>query len=659
MKDTKVNEWIEKGTVATILLLACYFLLFPNNSLIFLFDASAEVLSEWYPRFNVGIRFALLSFIPTLFALWVASRTASFEMFYSYRILAGLLALVAAGTTSYFLSCIVMMYGISISMFIYYSRHVFTSIIESLNKEEQLIWVRLFLMLAIAMAVLMRLYLVFQSDNAAHPDASCRLLISHLTFNFYLPDQNWLYILNPNPDWPPLHFYLNSVLLSLGLETTGIRLFHALIGVWSAAILYRIAREISCIEVALVVALGYLLYPASVIMSTQVVTEPLFLFTTIQSFRALQVFYGKRKSRNLARLIIWLFLGTMLRYEGWLLPGSFIILYLAYFRPISVKDLFKLCIPFIGPFFISTILILQGFHGLRGILYSDFQVAYCFDHAGRTLKVFVDGYKEGWIPFSILGLITATYVFRRDRKTMMMILFVVLFATPFIVKNISFGIFPQYRYVTYYMSVLLPSLVMVGWNFVSKILGKTPFSIIILSTLVTFFSTFGWWFTELGIPKFPNGFYHSIEVVKKIPKGHFLLDHHFGVHSYNWIAEANLPLAIEYPDNYLDNQASIKFNSINRICNEALDCEKSIKFIVTDYDSEFNQVNQPVLDSIINNSHNNYLVLFENRPLDRHFGFRKKYEEYLEYDFEKVFEQNGYRIYHQASQRSIKPLLQP
>ena len=567
----------------------------------------------------------------------------------------GFVGFIASLLLNYWYSFELALYSMTIFMLLFYIRIRIKEVLQWLNREESLIWFRAVLILLIAIAAGLRLYLVFISDNAVHPDGSCRLLISHLAFDYYLPDRNFLYALNPNPDWPPLHFYLNSGLLSLGFETTGIRFFHAFIGAWSGFLLYRIAREISSVEVAFVVALGYLLYPASFIMSSQVVTEPLFLFTTLQSFRSLQVFYKNRKATNLNRLIIWLFVGTLLRYEGWLLPGSFIILYLIFFRPFSTKELLKLFIPFLGPVLISTMLVLQGHHALRGILYSDFQVAYCFDYAGRTLKVFFDGYKEGWIPLSSFGLVICAFLFRRSRKTMLFVSFAILFATPFIIKNATFGIFPQYRYMTYYMAVFLIPLVIVLWHFISKGIGRTPISLIILSCVTVGLSTFGLWFKGLGTPRFPQGFHQSVEFVKQIPKGHFILDHHYGVNSYNWISETSLPLAIEYYDGYLYNQASIHFESINRVCNDSVGCKKSIKFIVTDYDSEFDQINVQVLDSIISHSSDNYLVLFEDRPLDRHFAFREKHEYYHDEEFEKIFEENGYRVYRQNFTNKPKP----
>jgi len=645
----------ERGAIVSVLLMLFSMLVFPHNSILFHLNATAEVLSEWYPRFNVLMRVVFFGFMPAIFGLWIIAKMKAHK-FSSITSFSGAIAgLIAGGLINYLLDFEFLMYGVSTSMLLYYSRHVLNNFFQWLNKEENLIWFRAILILLIAGAAFVRLYLVFITDNAAHADASCRLLISHLAFDYYLPDGNILSALNPNPDWPPLHFYLNSVLLALGFETTGIRFFHAAIGVWSAIVLYRITRKIGSIEVALAVALGYLVYPASAIMSTQVVTAPLFLFTTLQSFSAFQDFYRIQKPRNLNRLIVWLFLGSLLRYEGWLLPGSFIILYAFFIRPIKIKDLLKLCLPFVGPAIISSILSLQGFHGLRGILYSDFQVAYCFDNAGRTLEVFFEGYKEGWIPFSVLGLIAAGFLFRRDRKIVLLISFAVLFATPFVIKNLTFGIFPQYRYLTYYMSILLIPLLMVVWNVISKNIGRTPISLVVLCSFALVVSTSGLWFSTLGIPKFPNGFYQSVEAVKKIPKGQFLLDHHDGVHSYNWIAETNLPLAIEYNDNYLSNQASVNFESINRVCHETNNCQKSIKFLVTDYDSEFDKVNIHVLDSILLNSTNNYLVLFENRPLDRHFSFREKSEEYLGQKFEIIFEVNSYRIYRQNSSISIKP----
>lgn len=645
----------ERGAIVSVLLMLFSVLVFPQNSILFHLNATAEVLSEWYPRFNVLMRAVFFGFMPAIFGLWIIAKMKAHKFSGITSFSGAIAGLIAGGLINYLLNFEFLMYGVSTSLLLYYSRYVLNSFFQWLNKEENLIWFRAIFIVLIAGAAFLRLYLVFITDNAAHADASCRLLISHLAFDYYLPDGNILFALNPNPDWPPLHFYLNSALLSLGFETTGIRFFHAAIGVWSAIVLYKITRKISSIEVALAVALGYLLYPASAIMSTQVVTAPLFLFTTLQSFSAFQDFYRIQKPRNLNRLIVWLFLGSLLRYEGWLLPGSFIILYGFFIRPMTIKDLLKLCLPFIGPATISSILILQGFHGLRGILYSDFQVAYCFDNAGRTLEVFFEGYKEGWIPFSVLGFIAAAFLFRRDRKIVLLISFAVLFATPFVIKNLTFGIFPQYRYVTYYMSILLIPLLMVVWNIICKNFGRTPISLVVLCCFSVVVSTSGLWLSNLGIPRFPNGFHQSIDAVKQIPEGQFLLDHHAGVHSYNWIAETNLPLAIEYNDNYLNNQASVNFESINRVCQETNNCQKAIKFLVTDYDSEFDKVNTHILDSILLNSTNNYLVLFENRPLDRHFSFRDKSEEYFGQKFEIIFEENGYRIYRQNSSIPVKP----
>jgi hypothetical protein len=200
-----------------------------------------------------------------------------------------------------------------------------------------------------------------------------------------------------------------------------------------------------------------------------------------------------------------------------LLP-VFPIIYLLFVRPYRPREVFTLLLPVVGPLLIASLLVAQGFHPLRGLNYSDYEVA-SFEIPSKSINLFIDGYVDGWIPFSLLSLIALTVLKWRDEKVMAFVCFLVLFIAPFVYENSTFTIAPQSRYLTNYMPLLLIPLSLVLWKFGNKVFGKNPLSFLTHVLSIILISASGAWIGSMSLPTAPRGFFESIAFVKTLNIG--------------------------------------------------------------------------------------------------------------------------------------------
>jgi hypothetical protein len=483
----------------------------------------------------------------------------------------------------------------------------------------------------------LRVCLVFVTDNSLVEDGSSRLVLSYLLAKCYWPDNNILWSINPTADWLPLHFYINAALISVGAKVIYLRLLHAIIGISCASILYQISRQLGPREAAMGATSAYLFYPASMIVGTQTLSAPLFLFTVLLSLYYFQLFCLNRVYSHLILSAVGLSLGALLRYEGWALLPVFPILYLLFVRSYKLKEIAALLIPFLVPLLMTIVYIAQGFHPLRWLLYSDYEVAKTFAEAGE-IDLFIDGYVKGWIPFSVLSLIILTVSQWGNKKVMIFVCFLVLFIAPFVYKNFTFTISPQYRYLTNYMPLLLIPLSMVLWKLVSKVFGKNPLSFLTHLLCLVVISASGAWVGSMSLPTAPRGFFESIAFAKTLNKGQYVIGQQPRSLEYLWLVKVDLLPDLDFPTDTMGRQ--VNFDSVRRINDNN---PRKCVFMEHEQHEEFNVEE---LDYTLSENRDVYLVLFDGSELDGHFHFRKLTEYYKGHGFYREFENGGFRIYH-------------
>lgn len=613
----------------------------PENKLFHVMQATRADLELWYPRFALLAFVMLRGAVPLLAAFWTAAVMARFRMLpvpwlWPVLVLSGQLALILVeGLRPALLATTLLLAA-------FYGRARWLAIVDWGMRPANIKVAHLPLMVILILAASVRIALVYLTDNSSEPDAACRILIAHIWSDYYLADGDLTHILNPNADWPPLHFYLSGLLLKAGLSIESVRLFHAMVGVLNGWILFRVARMFSSATVALLVSATYLVYPASMVVSAQIMSEPLFLFTVLGSLHAFLRFRESKATLHLFAMVLWINAAALLRYEGWTLCVIYPVLYLVTARPIKLSHLLTFSLALLAPLVICGLLMAQGFHPLRGILYSDEQVAYCFTQSGRHLSVFLQGYRAAWVPMALGTFIISAIMFRRNGNFRTYAAFVGLFLLPFVLKNATFGLFPQYRYLTYYMVLMMVPMSMLSVLIVEKVLVPRPFALAVL-LVPLLMSVSGGRFVSSGLLHFPRGFEGSLKAVQQLPTGQFHLDHHAGVGVYHWIVETRMPILLDYEDTYLSQH--IDFEVMKRVAEQNGTTRKAIRFMVNDYESEFGTTDFERLHRLLADGGENYLVLFPDKPLSKHFRLSGPVEEREGLRFEQVFSENGYLIY--------------
>ena len=501
----------------------------------------------------------------------------------------------------------------------------------------------LFLPLLILL-VCFRILLVFFTDNSAEPDGSCRILISQVWAEYYITSESWLWFLNPNPDWPPLHFYISGIILKITSSTTSLRLIHAIAGVVSAIFIYKICKEAVSKTTSLIASTCFLLYPADIFISSQVMSEPifhLFMFISLYAFIRLK---KERTEKYQWINILAVNACCLLRYEGWTIPVFYFLIDIIINRKLNSIQVATLVFSSVSSVLVCIVLYMQGFHPLRGILYSDFQVTYTFSQAGKSFLIFMNGYKAAWIPGAFLLFVISFFVFIKNKTLLIINLFTLLFLLPFIYKNATFTIFPQFRYLTNYEVLFIIPICALVSHIAEKRLGKTFFALTICTLFAFCLTLTGGLFIDFSKLSFPEGYKKSITYVnEKIKEGNFIVDHHGNVGSYNWISETNIPVVLDYDDDYYEQ--FLDFAAIRNTVDKKSSMKRRIKYLVSDRDSEFNSIDFNLVCSTLSKGKNSYLVLFPNGDLANYFLFSQKRESKNGLNFELLFSDNGYLIY--------------
>ena len=630
-------------------LLLTFISLFTVNEfkpVLFYFEGSYNEFSNWFPTYYRILFLFIRLFYPIILSIYLFSiisnitKVPSLITFFQFCLL-------------FFVSwfhniCFLFIYFIflSISFLVYvYSKKIsdlINYVLRATKFQNNVYYFVTFLI--IILSVCFRIGLVFYTENSSEADASCRVLLSQIYADYYLTSGTWDRVLNPIADWLPLHFYISGFILKFTSSIKLVRLFHAIAGVITSFFVYKIGEIILNKQIGLLTAIGYLIYPASIYTSIEVMSEPfflLFLLTTVFCF------LNTLKSGD-SKYYIFTILSVnaccLLRYEGWLIPVFLLFISIVYTKSLNNKLLYMFLLSSLSPLIIAFLLYYQGFHPLRGILYSDMQVAYCFSVSGKSINVFLNGYKASWIPFSFIALIISLFFYRKNKFFFNFIFFSFLFFLPFLYKNFTLTLFPQYRYLVYYEVLFLFPLSFLLSTFFQKL--STNFFISNFCSLLVIILLSSFSYREIPTDKFhfPSGYNESISFVNEnVNTGYFILDHHKNVGTYNWIAATKLPILLNYRDDYL--KQFIDFNTIREAANEKLINERAVKFMVNDYESEFKKNKYYTLDTLLDSNDNFYVVLFPGGDLNGYFHFSKNEETKNGRNYKLVFSKNGYLIY--------------
>ena len=613
---------------------------------LFYFEGSYNEFSNWFPTYYRILFLFIRLFYPItlgIFLFSIVSNKTRLSLFIT------LLQFCLIFFVSWFHNiCFLFIYFIflSISFLLYVYRKKINDTINHILKatkfQTNVYYFITFLI--IILSVYFRIGLVFYTENSSEADASCRVLLSQIYADYYLISGTWDRVLNPMADWLPLHFYISGFILKFTSSIKLVRLIHAISGVITSFFIYKIGETILNKQIALLATIGFLIYPASIYTSIEVMSEPFFLlFLLITVF----CFLNTLKSGDLKYYILTILSVNaccLLRYEGWLIPLFLLFISIVYTKSLSKKLVYMFLFSLFSTLTIAFLLYYQGFHPLRGILYSDMQVAYCFSVSGRSINVFVDGYKASWIPFSFIAFIISFFLYRKNKLFFSFVFFSFLFFLPFLYKNFTFTLFPQYRYLVYYEVLFLFPLSFLVSTLFQKVSNNFFISNFCSLLVIIFLSSFSYREIPTGKFHFPSGYDESINFVNEnVNKGYFILDHHKNVGTYNWIAATKLPILIDYQDDYL--KQFIDFNAIRKAANEKLITERAVKFMVNDYESEFKKDKYYTLDTLLNANNNFYVVLFPGGDLNKYFLFSKNEEIKNGRNYKLVFSKDGYIIY--------------
>jgi hypothetical protein len=634
MKKCDENHNLRKY-VLLFLCIVCYVIL-KCLGLIFFFNADLSQFKNWYPDFFVLVYLLVKSIFPLFFSSFIVEEDpvclinkskkniAVYSLLFIFFLVIGLNCKIQ-------ISFILVLSGIFLYR-IYVHRLSIKNFILFILTVKHSLFFQIFTWLLIIVAIGVRIGFGLWAENSGHGDASCRFSIAQIWSDYYLGSASTDLIINPNIDWLPLHFYITGIIWKLTKSIRVIIFVHSIVGVLTAFLVYKTTKLFADIEISLVAALCYLCYPASVTPA---------IFVAFYSFiRIIQ----RNELKYYATYFFAMSSATLLRYEVWPMLVVMPFIHLAYTQGRLYKGFVVHILVMIVPISITGLIYYQGFHPLRGIMYSDAQVAYCYNKTGRTIKVLFDGYKSAIVPGIFTFSLFALYFYKSKTYFVLYAILCLMFISPFLYKVATFTIVPHERYLSKYIVLFLPLFTIGFCTLVCKILKRSSILVKLLSTAMMLFGVlFGYQYTNFYGYRLPDGFNNSVAFVNRVESGNFIVDHHRALRGYTWMALTELPLLLDYKDNYLNQ--FIDFNTVKKTVFKNNKSNRAIKYIVNDYDHEFNTIDFNLVNDLIRENENIYIVLFPEGNLNPVFSFKGEIETYQGLGFKRVFMDNGYLIY--------------
>lgn len=504
--------------------------------------------------------------------------------------------------------------------------------------------VKLMLNSLIVVVVLARFFLFFFTDNSYFPDSGSRLLISKIWTYYMFGNSDWLRVLNP-VYWPPLHFYITGGLWKVSHSPLFIRFVHLVFSLLSAIYIYKLSIPRTGKSIALIVCICYLAYPLNVILSTQVMSENFYFFLLVATLYYFDrhLFFEDKNGLAISSLICNL--ATIIRFEAWFLSFFMLLARFIQTKKITRNELIWFLTTAIGPLFILTNYMLRKMDPLWGVYFGDMMVEYNYSTITEKLPLFWKGYKDSLIPFAFLSAFAVLLIKSANSRLRFLVLFLLLYMTPFLFKTITFTVYPEARYIFAYNNLLLIPLVFTLYFIAEKVTSFISVKILVTLISSTLLTLFGLLFINTSGLRFPKGYNETIEYVNtNLTNANISVDFHPGVGMYNWIAETKTIVVLEYEDDW--TKTFVDYDAIrSKFQRDSLKGYNSIPFLVTDYQSEFNDVDTALLYSVLKKGSENYLVLFKNGYLNKKLKFENKTELYGDIALKRVFYLNEYSIY--------------
>lgn len=623
--------------------------LFPRG---FLVSGSWEQLQDWYPNFYPLVAAASAVTVPALLSVmfWTFVRKVMGERHIASLLLTlvGLALMVAVQPIVGFRPLILT--GIASALLVtglrYLRCHVMT--IRALlgtvfsTDERHTERVHLILWLLILLSAALRIVMVFLTDNAGHPDSACRYLHTQVWADYYLPSGKWWLVLNPSAQWPPLHFYISGLVYLLTGSATAIRVAHAIIGLISAGYVFRMAQLVGNNRtVTLISTLCFLIYPASISVSVQVLSEPFFLlFVLMATFHFLRITYSGDGRDRLFHIIAVNAAG-LLRYEGWGIPFIFVFVLLLKNRKLCHRDVVTFMLSIIGPLCIMSINTFTGHGPLWGLEINALMVEYNYSLEKLNMATFIDGYRESWIPLAYLATIFCIPLFTGKKMLKWYSLICLLFTLPF-VFNTFMGIqYPEARYVVHYEAMMIIPLSVAVCHVIFARIGRSAIGITLSCAAVAVLVSFG----GVRDVNFPEGFQESIDHVNtSVTEGNFILDYHEGVAAYHWIADTRMPWLPEHHNEYVAQ--FVDFGTIrSQVDHAPTQFPKRLRYVVDHYDQAFRILHRKEIIDIMNRYDKVHVVIFPRGHLNGFLNLIQDTEYRFGHVMKRIFNVNGYMIY--------------
>jgi hypothetical protein len=637
---------------------------------VYLFDNPIEKFQKFYPKFYIAVYifvkgyFLPLVFIPAFMGLINSSKELREKLAYF------LLLIVAICSNYYlrfypFLFCFILIQSLLFALnkiehvksfykkkFPLLKQHLLNFLYSLDNRYFKfLIW---FWWVLVLVASCYRIAVVFYSDNLPENDAPIRFALSQMWVDYFLPYGNWSVKVAPNANWLPLQFYISGIIYKISNSLLAIRIFHATVGVLSAIWVWKISKQLFNKKVAAINTLAYLAYPASIYISVQVMSEPIFIFLSLAAVHYFLKFTASNNAKYLIIHVVFVNLASFIRFEAWAFPFIFGFLLLIVFKNTKFSNYLFLLLGFISPIIYIISITHQGFDALRWLTYSDYVVSF----ENSLYQKGWDGlreYKDSIIPFSILSTFLVGFYFRKNKNILALCLFGIIIFMPFLLKTFSFTLSFQLRYLIFYEVWFLFALSFGVWFLVKKGIKNEFISSLISAAVVLSLSAFGGR-TIIGFEnmRYDKEYFEAIDFVNNIDSCNLVLDHHNSkayAGSYEFIASTRLPLAFPYNEDFLKNFIDVK--AFNRFEENNPEAKKFIRFLVTDYYKVFENTDFDRLDSVINKFNNIYLVIFSEGELNKHFNFSKEIEEKNGVYYKRVFFREHYLIYKETYREEI------
>lgn len=644
-KYNGIRWWYVLSSILCICLFSITKLLFleiiPLSPFGYLFEADYLDFSKWYPHtyFLVYFLIHVLPLLPYLalcasLTLVYRASIVSPVFFYLY-VLANIIGAVFFPIHSWLFSSIFLFV---VSIF---------SIRENLKFMEQLSTKRL-LIIGVVVALVIRISWIFISDNCDNGDSGARLYVSYLWLKLFgaYPSIFGVQVINPAYDWLPLHFYLTGISVFLTQNVfTAPRILTALFGAFSVIPLYLFASIKFSRNTAIAACIIFIFYLQHIVLSSQVLSEPYYIFFLLWAYYFIEKFIAEGQSGKTASALGFaLACCCWLRYEGWAFSGMVVMLIL--FTPrISTKIWLKIAIPVLIAIVVIMICeVASGLHPLRGILFSDKEVATTYTNGESSYSDILTNLPFAYLPLYGIAMLASFLSLFKTKKRTDIILFCIywLAVLPFAYKIFNQTLTSQSRYLSIYMVPAIPFIA----NILEKVLVYLRMNRYTFFFTLTFYILLSNWFMSNKVIqsrrslRYEEGFLNSATYTRdSISKCQLYLDYANEIANFSWVVYSNtldIPhIFHEYDSNYYHlNEKKIKAilhrewqrNCVVRLQNK------------TDF-------NRKSFDTLLAQNKISHIMLFPEGELNKVLRFSHKREIYNDKEFELLFCENGYRIY--------------